>query len=515
MRRMARGTRLMLLGIGLILPILTLVPLGGVWLWQQGYAVHWAAGACLFTLFVYGLQRWLLRAPAPKGTAQAEPAAPRRPGEAAPDPGWTPAEMRAWERVTAIAEATKPEELTSREAFMSLAQSTIEAVAREIHPGQKDPLWQFTVPEALGLIAQVSGRLRLGVVDAVPLGDRLTVGQALKLYRWRSAIDVAEHAYDLWRLVRMVNPMAAATQELREQVTRRMYEWGRDELGARLARKFVFEVGRGAMDLYGGRLRISAEALAAHVTERSQRDSDSAGKAMAEPLRILIAGQVNAGKSSLINALSAEIKAVVDVLPATPTVTPHAIHREGQPPTLLLDTQGLAPNASNLAELVPEAGASDFVIWVANASRADRAPDARALAALRAAFAARPDRRAPPMLLVLTHVDRLRPFSEWAPPYDLQAATLSPKAASIKAAVEAATGELGFPADAAVPVCLGAEAGLYNVDAVWAGIMTRLPDAKRAQLVRCLGEHRGRLDWGKLWSQTLNAGRVLTSLARR
>jgi predicted GTPase len=518
--RMARGTRLLLLGVGLIVPALTLMPLGVVWLWQQGYALHWAAGSCLLTLGVYLLQRWLLRAPGPRAApapGTAETAAGPPPGDGTPDPGWTPAELAAWARVTEIALAVKTEELTSREAFMALAQRTIEAVAHEIHPRQTEPLWHFTVPEALALIERVSGRLRTGIADSVPLGDRLTVAQALKLYRWRSAIGVAERAYDLWRLVRVVNPMAAATQELREQATRRLYEWGREELGARLARKFVFEIGRGAIDLYGGRLRLSSAELATHVSARSKRDQASAAEALAtaEPLRILIAGQISAGKSSLVNALMRQVRAAVDVLPTTPGVTAHVLTREGEPPTLLLDTRGLAGEPDETQRLAGEADGSDFILWVTNAARADREADRAALAALRAEFARRPDRRMPPMLLVLSHVDRLRPFAEWKPPYDLDAVSPAPKAASIRAAIEAASADLGFSTDAVVPACLDEGAGLYNVEAIWAGIMARLSEAKRTQLVRCIGEHKASLDWGKVWSQTLGAGRVLTSLVRR
>jgi hypothetical protein len=510
-RKARSGTSVLLIGLGLILPSLSLIPLGGIWLFQNGYALYWAGVACLFTFGVFGLQRWLLR-PAPKQID----VRPRElnVGDSTPDPAWTPAENAAWASVATIADAVKPAELTSREAFVALSLNTIEATARELHPEQKDPLWQFTVPEALALIEQVSGRLRAGVADSVPLGDRLTVAQVLKLYRWRSAIDVAEKAYDLWRLVRMINPLSAATQELREQVSKRVYEWGREEMGQRLARKFVFEIGRGAIDLYGGRLRVTGEVLAAHVSARSRRDLASAAGNLAEPLRMVVAGQISAGKSSLINALLSEVKAAVDVLPATPGMTAYALEREGQPPTLLIDTAGLAGDAANLKLLLAEVVDIDCVIWVANAARADREADRVALAALRAAFASRRDRRSPPVLLVLTHVDRLRPFAEWAPPYDLDKAA-TPKAASIKAAIEAAGGDLGFSGEDIVPVCLDEELGTYNVDAVWAAIAGKLPDARRAQLVRTLGDQAGKVDWSRIWNQTLNAGKVLTKLTRR
>ena len=65
------------------------------------------------------------------------------------------------------------------------------------------------------------------------------------------------------------------------------------------------------------------------------------------------------------------------------------------------------------------AAGCDLVIWVVPAHRADREIDRAALAELRRHFADRPDRRPPPLLLVLSHVDQLRPWHEWKPPYDL------------------------------------------------------------------------------------------------
>ena len=84
-----------------------------------------------------------------------------------------------------------------------------------------------------------------------------------------------------------------------------------------------------------------------------------------------------------------------------------------------------------------------MVLWVAAATRAARDRDRAALKAIRERFAAQPNRRRPPMLLVLTHIDALRPFQDWAPPYDLEAGTRE-KARSIRAAAEAAGEELGF-----------------------------------------------------------------------
>jgi uncharacterized protein len=496
--------RIWVAAICLALPTLTLAPLGGIWLWQNGYVLYWVIGACLFVVAAFFFQLYLFNRLdiSLKGSRHVE-----LPEDAAAST-WTPRENEAWEAVLAVAETVDLSHYDSWSAFLGLGQQTIEAVARKIHPEVQDPLWQFTVPEALTLVEQVSLRLKPQVIDNIPFGDKLTVAQVIQIYQWRSAVEIAQKGYDIWRIIRMLNPATAVTQELRERLSNQMYRWGREELAKRLARGYVKEVGRAAIDLYGGRLRIEPEDLDAHLTKATERDRRAAAKAQAEPLRLLVGGQVNAGKSSLINALLSEIRAASDALPLTNEFTAYELKREGVPQALILDSPGLDSPEQRLDKLVEEAAQADLILWAASAVRADRELDARALDAIRAYFAARPNRRRPPMLLVLSHVDRLRPMQEWKPPYDLADAA-NPKAASIRAAVEAAGGDLGFAADDVIPVCLDARAGAYNVDAVWAAIMELMPEAQRAQLVRTLQDAGGGFDWRRLRTQALNAGRII------
>ncbi len=77
------------------------------------------------------------------------------------------------------------------------------------------------------------------------------------------------------------------------------------------------------------------------MTEATERDRRAAAKAQAEPLRLLLGGQVNAGKSSLINALLNEIRAASDALPLTSEFTAYELKREGVPQALIIDSPGL------------------------------------------------------------------------------------------------------------------------------------------------------------------------------
>ncbi len=508
MRRPTRALvylRAAMLIIALALPLFSLVILGSLWLWQNGYVLYWAVAACLVTLSGYAVERWLLRDAVQKARAPADPAD-------AADPLWDARETAAWDAVRHTIETLEPAALDSRDAVLALGARTVDAVARKMHPGEKEPLWRFTVPEALALVERVSAELGPLVRESIPLGDRLTVGQLMTIYRWRSIIGVAETAFDLWRVVRLLNPASAITQEMRENVTRQLYDWGREELARRLAVAYVREVGRAAIDLYSGRLRVPSATLATTVTEATRQDRIE-GQKLTEPLRILIAGLVGAGKSSLVNALSEEVRAAADVLPATKGFTAYELKREGSPEALLIDSPGLGGGAKETNALMEEADHCDLVLWVVSATRPDRETDRKVLAALRGHLAARFERRQPPIVLVLTHVDQLRPLRDWSPPYDIESGE-DAKARSIRDALQVVAAELGVPVQSAVPVCLDTARGAYNVDTLWAKMLDVMPEAQSARLLRVLHAAGNEARWRRLWTQAVNAGLVMTRVLK-
>ena len=243
-----------MVSLALLVPLLSLVPLGSLWLWERGYLLYWIGAAFVVTIVTLLIELTLL--PSPRSSQQ-EPVdhhLSMNPADAA-DPV---REAAAWDAVEALVAAADPTKFVTRDAFIDLGVQTIEAVARSMHPLDKDPLWRFTVPEALALVEHVSRELRPFVVDNIPLGDQLTVGQVMKIYQWRNVFGVAEHAYDVWRIVRLLNPATAVASEAREQLTKKLYSGLRNELGHRLIGGYVREVGRAAIALYSGRMHSSA-----------------------------------------------------------------------------------------------------------------------------------------------------------------------------------------------------------------------------------------------------------------
>jgi uncharacterized protein len=505
--RSTRYLRAAMVALALVLPALSLIPLGSLWLWERGYLLYWVGAALTVVVATYLIEAQLVGAGGTTSSNGTTSAAPE-----APDATWSPRETAAWDAVEALAAGIDPTGITSRDAVFDLGLRTVETVARNIHPQDQDPLWRFTVPEALLLIERVSRELRPFVADNVPLGDQLTIAQVLKIYRWRSAIGVADKAYDLWRIIRLINPVAAITNEARERLTKKLYSGVRDELAKRLTQGFVREVGRAAIDLYGGRLRVPAD----DGVLRSPLGTslDRTPPATSEPLRVLVLGQSGAGQSALIDALLREVNSDGGVQPAAAGVSPVATQIEAVQPVLFVQPPALSKKPSVIKALCTDADASDLVIWVGDANLADRELDRTALAALRDYFETQPDRQHPPVMGVVIHNGQFT--SDGNAPFTGGAfETAHEIARPLRAELRQASIDLLIPIDNIVLLNLRDDSGKPGIAAVWGKIADLLPEARRAQLAR--SRRRGaKWRWRKIWSQTANAGRSATrALSKR
>ena len=111
--KVASRARLILVVAGLFLPTLSLIPLGGLYLWSHGWLLWWAFLAFLTIATVFVVQHRLLRDPK-QFSAGGQPG----PGiDAPPDVLWSPSEERAWEDVKAIAARIDIDKLDDLQAF--------------------------------------------------------------------------------------------------------------------------------------------------------------------------------------------------------------------------------------------------------------------------------------------------------------------------------------------------------------------------------------------------------------
>lgn len=488
-----------LLALTLALPWGVLLALGSLWLWEGGRFWIWALASAALGLLSWPLSIFVRR----RADAEARLAL----GEVAePSPSWHVAERDAWNDVVAMADATPPFSFLDIDPVLLRAQETIETVARCFHPEAHSAWAQFTLPEVLLLAERLSHDVRREALRHIPGIRMLRLSHVLWVKRQeerygKTARTGWEVGFSVWRIVRaFLNPLQAAGQEAGNLFVDRAATVLSYRLRAYATRLLVLEVGRAAIDLYSGRLALSA----AEVRDAQARDAAEIEAASA-PVRIVLAGQVNAGKSSLLNALAQESRSAIGPVPTTARAAEYLIEQEGQPAISIVDLPGLAEGAES--ELLAQAQRADLVLWVASATQPARAPDRQSLDAFRAWAGQQLVRRPPPILLALTHIDELRPAQEWKPPYDIVTAAV-PKARAIRDAAEAVARALALPIDAIVPVAMPPGRPAYNLDALWARIALDLAEAKLVQLDRLrLGGPA--LSLRELASQLGHAGRII------
>jgi predicted GTPase len=494
-----------LLVVAVALPWVTLLVLGMLWLWQTGRVWIWAIVAAVLGLLAWPLLRLVRR----RANTEARLAL----GDLSePSRAWTGRERDAWSEVLAIASKTDPFWFTEVEPLAASGRQTIEAVSRRFHPNDPAAWAKFTLPELLLLTERVSRDLRREALRKMPGARDITLSRVLwfkqqyerygpvmkALWRW---------GYGAWRVVRIpLNPIAAAGQEFSRVFSDKTIDAVSYRLRAMATQEFVLAVGRAAIDLYSGRLTLSDEDLhAARAQELAAADGPVG------PIRLVLIGQVSAGKSSLVNALAQESRSAVGPLPTTARVAEYRLETAGRPAVSLVDMPGLEDGTEG--EFLEQVERADLVVWVTSAIQPARETDRKALIAVHAWATAQLTRRVPPIVLVLTNIDKLRPASEWQPPYDI-AAPVSPKARSIRAAIDSVAKVLDLSAAAIVPVAMPADGEPYNIDAIWAAIALKLDEARLVQLDRLRVGRQG-LSLRELARQLGQTGRfVVQGMAR-
>jgi uncharacterized protein len=498
----------------LTIPYLALLALGGLWLWERGWALGFVVATAVLTLSAWGIQRWSNRKRvATFVKAERVPA----------HESWPPLGREAWDDLQTYADSLDADTFLwdDPRAWWSLFHDSVGRVAGKFHRRSGDPMLEVPVPQVLRIVELVARDLRQAVVTQVPGSHVLTVND---LRRLKAAADWLPALSRLYRVGSFVlNPAAGLAREVATYAQGAVLNSTTVEVKRWLLRFLVRQTGFYAIELYSGRLAFEPElSQAPNSTEPQPTPGATPTTELTSAPRMLIVGQVKAGKSSLINALFGEVVAVSDTLPATATVKEYRTRltpsgaQTNDTSAVILDSPGY--DDVNMGEATwrlirEELLRCDVIVMVASATSAARASDRRMLDEIRGLFASHPERHPPVLMVALTHVDLLRPFTEWSPPYNI-AQPQSAKARNIREAVDLVAADLGLEPSEVVPVCLRTD----RIDNVREGLvptlLARLPEARRVACLRVFKEQLAAQEWSLWRTQAEGAGRIIGQLGR-
>jgi predicted GTPase len=494
--------------LGLIVaPFLFLAGAGSYYLWSLhwGFFAWWPLALSMgmgYTLGWYWQRKRLLLHPPDFN-------APRH---------WTERDAGAWRLVEARAQAAASlpaEKLTSLSHYLFTAEEMARELADFYHPGATDPVSNLTVPEILAVVELAAQDLTELVDRYVPGGHLLTIRD---WRRARQALDWYQPASNIyWAITALFAPLETGARFAASKLgLSQPWQKLQENLLLWFYTVFIHRLGTYLIELNSGRLRVGARRYRELLHSAAPTTTTDTGAIVAEPkaevspavrqVSIVVLGQVKAGKSSLINALLGEQRALTDVLPATAGVQRYDLQPKDIPSRLLLlDTVGYrheGPKADDVAETCAHVQQADLLLLVLHARNPARQADLQLLQQLRAWFATHPELKPPPLLAVVTHIDLLSPALEWSPPYDWRQG-LRTKEENIREALAAVWTQIGDYAVGVMPVCTAA-GKVYGIEEeLLPAIVRQLDEARGVALLRCLRAEIDEVKIRKVFHQLL------------
>jgi uncharacterized protein len=466
---------------------------------SAGFQIHawglswlWGVIGLMFLVHRWLLVRWTRPAVDQMEALVAELAAelPQAPGSAA-SPQDSPQERAAAALYQVINDSRQdPPIWQDWNLFWQRALSLVGAIAQIYKPQAQQPLLNIYIPQAYSLMRGTMDDLSIWMQKMTPVLNQVTVEQAFQAYEMYQKMQP-----DLQRLLRVWqwsqwirNPIAAVARTASQGSRDRANQELLGNFGQMLRETILRNLAQQAIALYGGttlgEAAIGPEmipALDTQTLEAILAQASPEARIAERPLNILLVGRTGSGKSSLINTLFTAPQAPVDALPSTDQIRDYHWQREGEEALILWDTPGYE-QVGQLGlrdRVLQKAREADLILLVTPATDPALQMDRDFLDALGSMAIA-----LPPLLGVITQVDRLRPLREWSPPYDWQQGT-RPKEIAMREALNYRTEVL--PALPWLPLVAWSEGrSAWGDGALGDRLLALLPPAKQERLGRFL-----------------------------
>lgn len=496
---MTLSQRWRVLAVMIMLPLAIPMLAGGYWLWLNHWLIWWIGASALLALSWWSVNQILKKfRPEPKWLDISQTMI------------WTLQSEQAWQKVEAIslAERNGNPDLGTSTFYLQTLTRVMNDVAEVYYPQQKQAILEVKIPYLLKVIEIFAQELRINFTENVPGGHIFSINDLAKGHK------IANKGREVYRLFRIVSagidPISAVIRELKIFANARLIAESSIDLKRWLIDAYIKKIGYYAIELYSGNMTLDDDAFK-KPTRQTQREMDKISEREksqnAEPFRMLVMGQTNAGKASLINAIAERQLAIADATPSPRDRQTYLLRRNDFPSTIIADCQRYEEmqTPKERQALLKRVENTDIVIVVMSAINPAIQIDKSVLDGVKRLPSA------PRLVIALTHIDKLRPLREWDPPYDL-VSPCSNKAQAITTAVSNVAEQLQIDIDQIVPVSLRSNQTYNCREQMIPLILHQFKLAENRRYLRSLHVHRRESMRRQLWRQMLNTGYLISRI---
>jgi predicted GTPase len=390
--------------------------------------------------------------------------------------------------------------------FGQRCQEVVMAVAHCYHPEVKYPLLNIYIPQAYGLIRGTVDDLDLWLQKLAPALNQVTLAQAYQSYEIYQKVEPSlRKAWQLWNWAQwLLNPTVALARQLSQNSSHQATQQLIGNLSQLLREAALKNLSRQAIALYSGNqlptaifqsspFQSSTPTIAKASTQTLRElllEAESPENLEVKPVNLLLVGRTGAGKSSLINTLFQSQFIQTDLLPNTEDLQEYHWQIATGESLTIWDSPGYEQTQrSDLRQRILDyAQTADLLLLLNPALDPALQMDADFLNDI---YQQIPDL---PVFVLVSQVDKLRPFREWQPPYDWQWG-MKTKEQSIREAVQYRVEQLGNVCERVLPIVtrdpsLGRQE--WGIDDLSLALLAAIAPAKQIRLARFLNNLEAR-----------------------